>query len=354
MMELMWRAALGLSGLLLASPLAPPTNPDSVSATEWRTLLTRAGNGGVINLGQRSVDFVRQKFQPTHPVVIRGGVFGPIVLDQWQNVTFEGSSFSAPIGTVEYQSLIVANRPENLAIRNSHFTGYRGDNGQLRIRGVSIRQGKDVTIDNSVFEGMAGVNGFHKSSGIRFTNNVMRTIREGVQIQGGDHILLEGNKFEDFQPFKGDHADAIQFFTTGIRDPAESASHHVVIRRNLISADGKSQAILVGDELKLAAMDRGYKAFLIEDNLIIGAVWHGITAATVNDLTIRNNRVFRIAGRDIKGSRITAGGENAVVEDNQADAFIFRDNVRERHNRRVAPLSAEKGAMIVAAWEKAR
>jgi hypothetical protein len=346
--------ALAILGLTLGSPVVPAIDTGPVSKLEWKALLERAKAGGVIDLGQRRVDFMRLKFQPTAPVTIRGGKFGPIALDQWHNVTFVGSDFSASAPTVEYRSLLTAYQPVNLRIQKCHFTGYQADDGQLRIRGVLISDGHDVTIEGSTFEHMAGVNGLKRAQNVRFAHNIMRNVREGMQIQGGSHIQIDSNRFEELRPFKGDHTDAIQFFTTGLTKPDDAAAHDVIITNNIIIAANTSQGIFMGDELRLRQSGRGYKRFLVEGNLIIGAVWHGITASPVAGLTIRRNLVLRLKDRDLRGNRITASGESVVVEDNVADAYILGDAVSEHRNRKLGPMPVSQMNKIIADWTRTR
>jgi hypothetical protein len=347
-----------LAGLLLASPVSAPTNSGGsarpargpVSEAEWKALLASHQKGGVIELGDRTVAFGRQVFRPSAPVTIRGGVFGPIVLDGWRNVTFDGATFSGPPGTPAVQSLIVASNAERLTIRNCRFTGYQAEDGQLHVRGPSIRNSQNVTIEGSTFENMAGNLGLVRSTGVRFRNNELRRIREGIQIQGGGDILIEGNLFEQFMPSKGDHPDAIQLFTTGLR-PGEVAAHDIVIRNNLILAGGKAQGVFAGDEKRLGAQGLGYRNFTIENNVIISAAWHGITTGNVDGLTIRGNHLFRVAGTDTMDSRITAGGANITLEDNDANAFILADGVNGPRNRRTGPVKAAQVQSIIARWK---
>jgi len=339
-----------LAGLLLASPVMPtPDSSGPVSEAEWKALLARHQRGGVIDLGQRQVAFVRQPFRPSAPVTIRGGRFGPIQLDGWQNVTFDGGSFVGPPGTPTVQSLLIASSADKLTIRNCHFTGYQAENGQLRVWGPSIRNSRNVTIERSTFEDMAGNLGLVRSTGVVFRDNGLRRIREGIQIQGGGNILIERNRFEEFMPFKGDHPDAIQLFTTGLR-PGETAAHDITVRNNLILAGGKAQGVFAGDEKKLEAQGLGYRNFTIENNVIVSAAWHGITTAHVDGLTIRGNRLFRIAGADKMDSRITAGGANITLENNDANAFILGEGVKEQRNRRVGPSKAAQVQSVIAQW----
>jgi len=335
-----------LAGLMLASPVSPPRAGGPVSEAEWRAMLARHANGGVIELGQRRVAFARQPFQPRAQVTIRGGVFGPVVLDRWHNVVFDGSRF---VGTPPGQALIDAYAPERLVIRNCRFTGYRGEGGALFGRGPVIRGGHDVTFEHSTFEEMQGSLGFIQVDRVRFVDNDFRRIREGIQIVGGRDILVEGNRFEDFQPSPGDHADAIQVFTTGLK-PDQPAVQDLTIRGNLILADSKTQGIFATGGADRLGTGTGYERFTIADNVIVGASWHGITALNVAGLSVHDNRLFRTADVDKYDNRIFASGQDVVVQDNEANAYILTDSVKQARNRRGGPSKASRINSVVAEW----
>lgn len=345
------KSALAMfAALSLASPVAPVEVSTPVSSVEWKAMLARAQSGGVINLGKRPVEFARQVFQPTRPVTIRGGVFGPIVLDKWRNVTFDGARFAAQPGTPDYTFLLVADDPHNLTIRNAHFSGYATPDGKLHVRGPSVRGGSDVTIEKSTFEDLAGYVNFVRTEGGKFTDNNVRRVREGLNIVGASEIAIERNLFEDLRPYGGDHADAVQFFTTGLTRPGDAAAHDIVLRDNLILANGRAQGLFAGDELKLSEQGRGYQRFLIEGNVIVGVGWHGITVQNGQDIVVRNNRLFRVRGVDSMDSRIAINGGTATVVDNEANAFIFRGEVQEDDNAKVGASSPARVNKVVAEW----
>jgi hypothetical protein len=225
-------------GLILAVP--PASLPIDVSQREWKLMLQAVQKGGVIELRGRRVDFARLPFQPLNPVTIKGGIFGPITLDGWRNVAFEGATFVGIPGTVEHISLVTAYNPENLTLKNCRFFGYTG----------AILGGRRVAIEDSHFIGLSGFTKFIRTDGVRFVRNDLKNIREGLNISGARNILIEENLFEDFKPHRGDHTDAIQFFSAGLNLDRDVAAADVIIRRNLIKANGVAQGIFLGDEIK--------------------------------------------------------------------------------------------------------
>jgi hypothetical protein len=318
---------------------------------EWKSLLGRARPGSVIELGKRRVEFAPVPFAPSANVTIRGGVFDQLVLNGWRNVTFDGAVFEGAEGTSENQFLFVANKVENLNLRNCRFTGYEAPDGKLHVRGPSIRESRNVTIERCTLERLAGSANFVRTDGARFQDNHLKTIREGLQIVGGRTIAIERNLFEDFRPFGQDHADGVQFFTTGLSRPGDTAARDVTIRDNLIIAAGKAQGIFSRDEIDLAASGRGYQRFLIEGNVVIGAGWHGITAAKIDDVRIRKNRLFRVDDVDTMDSRISVNGGSGLVEDNEANAFILKGSVGEGKNRSKRSSPKREVDEVIANWK---
>jgi hypothetical protein len=333
---------------MLAAPKAPLSA--SVSEAEWKAMLLRARPGSVIDLGQRRISFARVPFQPSATITIRGGVFGPIVLDRWRNVVFDGARFVGTPGIAGFISLVTAYDPENLTLRNCRFTGYQSASGELQVRGAAIRGGRNVTIERSSFAGLAGFTSFVRTNGVRFVDNDLSNIREGLNISGSSDVVIERNSFQAFQPFGGDHPDAIQFFTNGLTKPGDVGGRDVVIRHNLIQASGHAQGIFTGDELKLANSGRGYERFLIEENVIIGAAWHGITTSDIQDATIRNNRLLK--SRDDKmDNRIAVIGGSATVENNEANTYIFRAPVRQARNATTQASGGNRVEAAIFAWK---
>ena len=339
------------SSLLLASPVPPANKSGPVSQLEWKTLLERARPGSVIELGKRRVQFVPVPFAPAAAVTIRGGVFDQLTVDGWRNVILDGAVFEGAEGASENHFLFVAHNADNLTLRNCRFTGYETPDGQLFVRGPSIRESRNVTIERCTIERLAGFANFVRSEDVRFQDNHLKTIREGLQIVGGRNIVIERNLFEDFRPFGQDHPDGVQFFTTGLTRPGDLAARDVTIRDNLIIAGGKAQGIFARDEINLAASGKGYQRFTIERNIVIGAGWHGITASQVEDVHIRNNRLFRITDVDTMDSRISTDGGSGVVEDNEANAFILKGRVGEGRNRSRASSPKRDVDQVIADWK---
>lgn len=337
------------SSVMLASPAPVAQGP--VTAAEWSAMLIRAEKGGTINLGGRRVEFVYRPFQPTAPVIIKGGVFGPLKISEWRNVTFDGAHIQGTPAMDVLGIALMASQVENITFRNCRFTGFVAPNGELGMRGFSVRDSRNVTVEKCRFENMAGYSHFFRTEKARFADNDLSVIREGLDVMGGRDIVIERNHFEDFRAAEGYHNDGIQFFTTGLDRPGDIATRGAIVRDNLFVLHGKAQAIFTHDEIKLAGSGRGYADFLVENNVIIGAAYHGITSSFIDGIIIRGNRIMRLRGVDPYEGRITIHGGSAVVENNEVNRLIPSSTTRASRNRTVQDSPAADVDAAVAAWK---
>src|SRR5437660_876211 len=108
-------AAVGTTTTTTTTMVNASTGAD-VSAAEWKALVTAATPGTTIYLGTRHVIFTR--IRGVHDITIKGGEFGPITLDQWQNVTFDSTRFNARTSERTTGPYIDAYTPQGLTFRN--------------------------------------------------------------------------------------------------------------------------------------------------------------------------------------------------------------------------------------------
>jgi hypothetical protein len=197
---------------------------------------------------------------------------------------------------------------------------------------------------------MAGFIQFIRTDTVLFSSNTLSHIREGVNLNGASRVTIENNRFDDFQPADGDHADAVQLFTSNLTLPHDLASHSIVIKGNLILAGDKAQGVFSRDEIGMHESDKGYRSVEITDNVIVGAVWHGITADHIEGLEIRDNLLFRTP-QGVSDNRIMVKGGTGSVVRNLASAYLLSAGVTARMNRQQGTRgpSAQKA---IAAWEQ--
>jgi len=132
-------------------------------------------------------------------------------------------------------------------------------------------------------------------------------------------VLIEGNKFTDFYPADGDHADYIQFWSAG----AAHSSKNVVIRDNFMTQSGGDsvQGIFIKDEGGL-----GYQNFLIENNVVYQSGYHGITVGSVDGLQIKGNTVLSTVDTSKDTWIQVFDSENVSVTDNVATEYKIEND----------------------------
>jgi hypothetical protein len=325
--------------------VAPP-----IAAADWKAMITAAKPGDVIDLGDRSVSFASVKLQPASCcVTIRGGRFsGPVTFSAWKNVVIDGGQFEYMNGPTGYSLGILAQGVDNLTLRNISFRGTVQPNGQLSVVAARFINGKNITVEKSRFADAQGAILFQRVDGARFVDNDVSNVREGLDIVASSHVTIARNRIGPFHPSPGDHADGIQFWTTG----ETTASTDVLIQGNLIvsTPEGRAQGILAGDELGLYKTGAGYARITVRDNVLVGTGWHGISfTAPTEDLLIERNTLLRIDGADaVKNNWIkTVSGR---VLNNRAAKFDLAAGVEQAGNDVTGIASADDQAAALSAW----
>ncbi|WP_309644146.1 right-handed parallel beta-helix repeat-containing protein [Phenylobacterium sp.] len=235
--------------------------------------------------------------------------------------------------------------------RDIHFDqisvhGSMDNNPQNDLSGMSIRNSSDVSVTNSEFQQlMIGVNHLN-SDHISFTGNKIHDIQmDGIRGGGSSYVTISNNHFTNFYPIATDHPDAIQFWTTA----TTTSAHHIVISDNLIErGDGKAmQGVFMGDESggKLPYLDT-----IITGNMVVGSLWHGITAGSNVRVLIENNTVL---GYDGMGARITlADSSDVILKNNLATAYLRQRIVEvdvDTGNVTI-PTTSTGGLMEISQW----
>jgi len=337
----MIRALLAATLALAATTTVSAETGSPLSAKEWTALAAAAKPGTVIDLGNRRVAFARVR--GLHDVTIKGGVFGFAVLDNWKNVTFDGTRFEAAPADRRMTGFVPpyvdAFSPERLTFRNVTFVGYTDSAGNLAAGGINGRGGTDITVTGSTFRDLGTVATFARTVGVKFDDNVATNVREGVRLAGAGKASISRNRIGPFKPAAGDHPDGIQFFTGGLTQPGDRAAYDVVIEGNLIDPgpDGRAQGIFIGDESKFYAAGRGYTNITVRGNVLIGTGWHGIAVGPHGPgLTIENNRLLIRLGRDrVTDNWIMVGEGGGVVRNNSAGSYKLARGVTASRNKAV-------------------
>jgi hypothetical protein len=308
-----------LSGLLsgLAAALALPAPDPGAIATPaaLAAALAAAAPGAVLRLapGEYGALALRRAFgDADRPVMLRSA-------DPARPARFSGLRISGAQGLV-LQDLVFDYRfaagddPNDLRVfqitgaRDITFRGalFDGDrafgagpkhDGFPAAQGVVIRGSAGITVEDSEIRGWKRGMVIGHSTGITLRGNRFHDIRsDGLNFAAVRDVLVEGNRFGPFtrSPAAGDHADMIQFWTTGTKTPSEN----ITLRDNILfSGTGLyTQSIFMRNE----EVDRGrqgremfYRNVTITGNVIVNAHLHGITTGATDGLVIANNTLVR-------------------------------------------------------------
>lgn len=222
------------------------------------------------------------------------------------------------------------------------------DGQAFRFRGSS-----DVSIVGSeFFEATTGIT-HQDNNGLLIKGNIFHDIRiDGIAGGGSSAVTIEANVFRDFYPQgqvggTGDHADAIQFWTTA----TTASARDIVVKDNtFIRGDGYYvQGVFMNDEV-------GNLPFInvqITGNLMVGGMYNGIRVANASGLTLSDNVVVGFPDRP-SGIQVDKGSD--VVLTGNSSTYINVSPVVGAvkgvtlFNNAITTLSQDNGAGLLQAW----
>ncbi|WP_162257180.1 right-handed parallel beta-helix repeat-containing protein [Phenylobacterium sp. Root700] len=225
---------------------------------------------------------------------------------------------------------------------------FQGD-PQENANGILIRRSREIVVENCEFQNLMHGIGHLASASVSIKGNKFFNIRsDGVRGGGSSRVSILGNHFSSFHPQmradgKGDHPDAIQFWTTNTTVSAED----IVIQGNLIErgAGLTMQGVFLRDE---SGGDLPYIRPKVLDNVVIGGAWNGVTIGGGVDVEVARNicLAFPDEGCRVRVSRARGGS----VRDNQASDFVFSDlsNVQLVRNAKLAAVKDGGAAFMKA------
>jgi hypothetical protein len=178
--------------------------------------------------------------------------------------------------------------------------------------GVRLLETREVMLSNLDIHNVQGGVVLARSDDVTVLNSSIHDLEiDAIQSAGSSHVTISGNSFTNFYPQAGDHSDVIQFVGT----PA--SAHDIVITNNTYVrglGPGNTQGIFMGDEGGAA-----YRDVTISGNMIVGAVFHGISVYGVDHLNVSHNTVEGYA--DVTSWILVNDSTNSSVTDNSATAF---------------------------------
>lgn len=299
-----------------------------------------AGDYSAINIS--GLKFASQvtvtSLDPGNPAALNG-----LILRDSQNVKFEGLELKVDGAKADYPFQIYGCTEITLNKLDVH--GSMDNNDANDVAGLIIRNSSNVTLSNSEFQSLRHGVAHLDSFNLKIVGNHFHDIRtDGVRGGGSSNVEVSGNYFTDFHPEEGDHADAIQFWTT---NTTKSATNIVVKDNVILRGDGEPiQGIFFRDQVG----DIPFIDVVVTNNLVVGAAFNAVSANGAQNITIAGNVVVALPDQF---SRILLVDSNGVkLTDNIATQILFDDltqNVVQSGNVIVA-VPSDGGAALQSAW----
>ncbi|MDO9640870.1 MAG: PKD domain-containing protein [Pseudotabrizicola sp.] len=308
-------------------------------ATGGETILLNPGNYGDLSLVDKpkfDLDFTAPvtiaAADPANPPVVTGlKVHGATDL-HFENILFD---YTYQDGQPNWYKPFTVSGSESISFTDCTFDGdvARGltaaDNGYPTGFGLNVTGTTGITVDNCEIHGFFRGLLVSNSDDVAITDNDIHSIRmDGMNFAAVQGVLIEGNHIHDFlrSMDSDDHADMIQFWTSGTTRP----STDIVIRDNILDIGNGhyTQSILMRNELVdrgLAGEEMFYRNVTIEGNIIVNGHLHGITVGETAGLTITNNTVLHDDGAN-------PDGPDSSVEIPRISVAVTSTNVTITHN----------------------
>jgi len=214
---------------------------------------------------------------------------------------------------------------------------------------MMVRNSKRVAVVDSEFQQLANAIAHLDCDGLEVLRNYIHDIRiDGVRGGGSSNVTIRWNVFESFYRLAGDHPDAVQFWnsnTTEIDSNIE-VSDNVLLR----GAGTQAQGIFITAQISALR----YRNVTVARNLVVGGMYHGITVAGADGVSVVDNIV---AGFPDMNSRITVEKATAVtLTGNQAPSYILdaANTYLANENNAKIPQATDGGLALLAEWAKGR
>jgi hypothetical protein len=317
---------------------SPATLQDALTQLQGQggTILLAAGDYGALFLqgggGTVAQPLVIRAANPDDP-----GRFVSIDLREVAHLVMEDVQFDyrfADGDPIHVQPFRISDS-RDVTLRNTLFDGDDArsllavDDGFANGIGLGVRGSSGILIENSEFRTFHRGMGISESQDVTLRGNDIHDMRsDGMNLAQVTGVLIEDNHFHDFRRSldSTDHADMIQFWTTGTTEP----STDIVIRNNVLNSGRGwyTQSIFMRNELVdqgQAGPEMFYRDITITQNVIINAHLHGITVGETDGLVIANNTLIENAGSKTRADQSEVWTPRINVVPNARNVRITRN-----------------------------
>lgn len=181
----------------------------------------------------------------------------------------------------------------NVTVSNSVFNG-TGMDPAVDTTGLIVRNSTGVSVTNSEFKNLVYGVSFLNNTKISVTNSSFHDLRvDGIRGGGNSDVYYGYNYFTNFHPRAAEHADAIQFWTTGTTASASNLTveGNVYVRGETGAAN--VHGIFFRDDQSLP-----FKNVTVKDNLVVGAEYNGLSLEGVTNGIVTGNSVIAQSDAD--------------------------------------------------------
>lgn len=208
---------------------------------------------------------------------------------------------------------------------------------------IIVRNSSNVEITNSSFHHMGSAVSLLENTNVKAEFNEFKTIRsDGIHGGGNVGLTISQNVFSDFFPKAGDHADAIQLWTTNATRP----NSDITITDNLIvrGAGEPVQGVFLKDEKGTMP----YSDVTIANNAVVGMSYRGISVTQGNNVEITDNTVVAFPDRSSGINVDTSGG--ILLRGNTSTSFNIPETERISNGNRLSLAAEDKGVAALQDW----
>lgn len=268
-------------------------------------------------------------------------VFSDFLVSGCSNLSIAGLKMLVPDNSRVWYPFQIQSS-SNITVSNTVFDG-PGLNPVQSTSGLSVRDSQSIAIQSCEFKNLVFGAGFSNSTKISVSDSVFHDIRvDGIRGTGNSQVNFSNNLFTNFRPNDGEHADAIQMWTTSGGAPASdiTISGNTIVR----GENGKAiQGIFLRDQIGGLA----FNDVVVKDNIVIGGSYNSIALDGVASGLVTGNKVLAFTDQDawIRTRNTT---EKLVLTGNTA--FKYLTQFDELGDNALTPAVTDGGLEALQAW----
>lgn len=356
----MMKTVLGVAAMAAAGAMtcAAQAATIDVSTNAQLVAAAKAAKGGDIirvkpgNYG----DLVLKDVNPASGVSIvaynstRPPVFTNIIVRESSNLRLTRLTVNSPAPEPGVTSLSATNiwNSSDIRMRGMVITGVPGGGLANEANGLRIRDSRGVQVADSRFLELRNGIVADGSSHMAISDNRFDRIRiNGILSNSASASTIARNRIASFYPEEGDHPDAIQIFTSGVRTSGLTIADNLLISNGA----GQMQGVFISNNVGTRSLlDR----ITITGNVMSGTMWNGIAAFQAANLTVTSNKLYSNPTAEAPRTWVRLEEvSTASVRGNLAAGFIYSDVSALSAASNKVQLTNSGAASAIANWDLA-